>query len=294
MMGDNPLRSIFARGNVPVGTVLSGTYPSGSTSVGLDNTQGTLEELQVGDRVWIDSQFYTLISIDVPNEVVGIDPGLQADETATSIFTAAPIWGETERLQLPGGPYTSIEVRGQWRLRNNDNSNGFYTGHTNGAYWSPDGSWYYGENSFGQWFTDGNFTPGQANYTVGMAYGSGVIRNIFSLEYDPTDNQLFFLPLADELDRDQVVSFVATLNGSGYTTAPTVTITGGGGSGATGTAEINSNGLVVGGTVTNGGSGYTSRPTVTLAGGGGTGGALAALIGLPWIPQMTKIVVAAA
>ena len=140
----------------------------------------------------------------------------------------------------------------------------------------------------------GILRPGQANYTVGMAYGSGVIRNIFSLEYDPTDNQLFFLPLADELDRDQVVSFVATLNGSGYTSAPTVTITGGGGSGATGTAEINSNGLVVGGTVTNGGSGYTSRPTVTLAGGGGTGGALAALIGLPWIPQMTKIVVAAA
>ncbi len=63
-----------------------------------------------------------------------------------------------------------------------------------------------------------------------------------------------------------------TNGGSGYTSAPTVTITGGGGSGATATATI-SGGQVTAVTVTNQGSGYTSLPSVTLnnAGTGGTG-----------------------
>ncbi len=62
------------------------------------------------------------------------------------------------------------------------------------------------------------------------------------------------------------------LGGTGYTSAPTVTITGGGGSGATATATVG--GLlrrVTGITVTNPGSGYTARPTVSITGGGGSG-----------------------
>ena len=45
---------------------------------------------------------------------------------------------------------------------------------------------------------------------------------------------------------------------------PTVTISGGGGSGATATASVSSTGLVTGILITNGGSGYTSAPTVTI------------------------------
>ena len=45
---------------------------------------------------------------------------------------------------------------------------------------------------------------------------------------------------------------------------PTVTISGGGGTGATATATVSDAGLVTGYTVTNGGSGYTSAPTVTI------------------------------
>jgi Chaperone of endosialidase len=55
-----------------------------------------------------------------------------------------------------------------------------------------------------------------------------------------------------------------TYGGSGYTTPPAVTITDGGGSGATATAFIN-DGEVTGITVTHGGSGYTGTPTVTVA-----------------------------
>lgn len=70
--------------------------------------------------------------------------------------------------------------------------------------------------------------------------------------------------------------------GSGYTSAPTVTITGGGGSGATGTATITTSYIegstvpitrVTSVTITSPGSGYTSVPTITLSGGGGTGAA---------------------
>jgi hypothetical protein len=66
----------------------------------------------------------------------------------------------------------------------------------------------------------------------------------------------------------QIVNgFVVGLNildgGEGYATPPQVTITGGGGSGATATAQI-SKGIVTGFTITNAGIGYTSAPTVTI------------------------------
>jgi hypothetical protein len=55
-----------------------------------------------------------------------------------------------------------------------------------------------------------------------------------------------------------------------YVTAPAVTISGGGGTGAEGVAQINSDGRVVGVTVTQTGSGYTSTPSVTIAPVGST------------------------
>ncbi|MBO0369290.1 phage tail protein [Pseudomonas putida] len=66
--------------------------------------------------------------------------------------------------------------------------------------------------------------------------------------------------------------------GTGYTTAPTVAITGGGGTGATATAIV-SGGAVTGFSITNAGSGYTSAPTIALTGGGGTGAAASAVLG---------------
>lgn len=63
-----------------------------------------------------------------------------------------------------------------------------------------------------------------------------------------------------------------TDGGTGYTTAPTVTITGGGGTGASATALINA-GKVVAVTVTAGGTGYTSAPVIGFTGGAGTGAA---------------------
>jgi hypothetical protein len=61
-----------------------------------------------------------------------------------------------------------------------------------------------------------------------------------------------------------VENFTNLYGGSGYMTAPTVTISGGGGSGAQATATI-SGGMVTAINIINPGSGYTGAPTVTIA-----------------------------
>ena len=63
----------------------------------------------------------------------------------------------------------------------------------------------------------------------------------------------------------EVLSINVTNGGSGYTSRPTVTISGGGGSGATASAVISDEGVVTSITVTDGGDGYTSTPTVTIS-----------------------------
>jgi hypothetical protein len=73
-------------------------------------------------------------------------------------------------------------------------------------------------------------------------------------------------------------SFTVTAGGSGYTSAPTVTITdpSGLGSGATAVATV-AGGVVTGVTLTNPGTGYVTAPTVAF-GGPGTGAAATAVI----------------
>ena len=62
-----------------------------------------------------------------------------------------------------------------------------------------------------------------------------------------------------------VVSSVTVVSGgSGYTSAPAVTFSGGGGTGAAATAVV-TDGVVTAINVTNGGSGYTTDPSVTVA-----------------------------
>jgi hypothetical protein len=68
----------------------------------------------------------------------------------------------------------------------------------------------------------------------------------------------------------QVQSIAIYQGGSGYTESPTVTITGGGGTGATAEARV-VNGVVTTINVTNKGSGYTTTPTVTISAAPATG-----------------------
>jgi len=77
---------------------------------------------------------------------------------------------------------------------------------------------------------------------------------------------------------------IITNGGSGYTSAPTITIggvTSGGGTGATAVAKV-LNGKVVLVIISNAGSGYTSAPDVAFSGGAGTGASATATIKDKW------------
>lgn len=75
---------------------------------------------------------------------------------------------------------------------------------------------------------------------------------------------------------NQIAYAILTNGGSGYTEAPTVVFTGGGGTGAAAIAVIDEDsGEVVAVQVTNMGDGYTGVPAITFSGGGGGSGATA-------------------
>lgn len=81
-----------------------------------------------------------------------------------------------------------------------------------------------------------------------------------------------------DLTTGRVVWVNITTPGTGYTSAPTVSFTSGGGSAAAGGAIIGTDGAVKGVIMTNYGTGYTSAPTVGFAGGGGASAAATAYI----------------
>lgn len=75
-----------------------------------------------------------------------------------------------------------------------------------------------------------------------------------------------------------LVNIALTAGGTGYV-APLISITGGGGSGATAYADIDANGVVINVEILHGGSGYTSTPTVTITDSDGSGAtAIAAIL----------------
>ncbi len=74
--------------------------------------------------------------------------------------------------------------------------------------------------------------------------------------------------------------------GTGYTSAPIISFTGGGGAGATATATLSGT-SVAAVTVTNGGSGFTTAPNVNFNGGGGAGANAAATIQLGVVTGLT-------
>lgn len=88
-----------------------------------------------------------------------------------------------------------------------------------------------------------------------------------------------------------VRSITVATAGSGYTSDPSVSITGGGGTGATAIA-VRSGNTVASVTITNAGSGYTSTPTVTISGGAGNGATANAAIG-PQAGSISSIAVTA-
>lgn len=117
-------------------------------------------------------------------------------------------------------------------------------------------------------------TPKKTNFTLAKNFNNPPYPNSYYELGVPSPTQK--LTVASGA---QPLGFVTVTNGgSGYTSAPVVSISGGGGSGATATAKV-TNGAVTEVVITNRGSGYTSAPTISFSGSGGAGAAATAVIG---------------
>lgn len=105
------------------------------------------------------------------------------------------------------------------------------------------------------------FTQGQSVATSGQLIG------FVGKQFIQDDDLCAQLPAATGIAvaaTTVVTSVTISDGGEGYTAAPTVTFSGGGGTGAAGTAVL-TNGKVTSVTMTNNGTGYTTPPTVTFA-----------------------------
>lgn len=97
-----------------------------------------------------------------------------------------------------------------------------------------------------------------------------------NLGYEP---RLLIAPGYTSQTKNGVKTIAVTSGGSGYTSAPTVVFTGGGGSGAAATAVLTGD-AVSSIVITNAGEGYTTAPTISFTGGAGADAAATSTIGI--------------
>ncbi len=111
------------------------------------------------------------------------------------------------------------------------------------------------------------------NIRGGINNGTGAYEGVHA--FLAAENEVGFSPrillapgFTHQRTSNGILSIAVQTQGSGYTTAPAVTISGGGGSGATAVAVLGTGanaGKVMSFTITNPGKGYTTNPTVTIA-----------------------------
>jgi hypothetical protein len=108
--------------------------------------------------------------------------------------------------------------------------------------------------------------------TASKAGLAAAFATVGNLENIATGVALAATPGSTGSTKESVISVTVNTAGSNYSAVPTITFTGGGGSGAVATATL-SNKTINKITVSNGGTGYTSAPTVTITCSGScTGG----------------------
>lgn len=109
------------------------------------------------------------------------------------------------------------------------------------------------------------------NTTNNVVIGQSPVDNPVAILKLQSTKRGFLPPVMTQTQRDSlgVVTSILGVTGDNYTVAPTITLTGGGGTGATATCSVSFGFLAY--TITNGGTGYTSAPTVVFTGGTTTG-----------------------
>ena len=128
--------------------------------------------------------------------------------------------------------------------------------------------------------TEGNDAAATiANIVGSEAGGSGIWALLDAPDELTLTPRLIIVPGYTSQTTTGVGEVSVSNGGSGYSSAPTVSFTGGGGTGAAGTAVLGTGdnaGKIVSVTITDAGTGYTSAPTVGFSGGSGTGAAATA------------------
>ena len=124
------------------------------------------------------------------------------------------------------------------------------------------GQSYQMQHTFAWYWT--NIPPSfTATNTVYMQMVTGVVQTAdYRLAQNPVPVQAFALA---QVASGSVIGATITDGGSGYVTAPTVSIVRGGGTNATATTSISSSGVVTNITITSSGIGYTNTPIIKIA-----------------------------
>lgn len=121
-----------------------------------------------------------------------------------------------------------------------------------------------------------------------FAYELDTRKEIITMKEIKSTDVAFIIPRVDwisgtiyDMNDDQYSTEVQGINlisgGFGYSDPPTITISGGGGTGAA-AAPVLLDGVVIGIELSSRGFGYTSIPTVTISGGGGEGASAEAVV----------------
>jgi len=241
-----------------------------------------------GNQTIINAYFYNIATIQYVVVFLSDGTAYQVQISNGAITTISSTAGT---FYSSGG---SLPGCNQW------GSQYLLIGNNNGqnSYWVWDGAILYSSGSISPiiTITDGgsgySFSPtvtayggegSGATFTATVENGSVVAVNVTNpgSGYQPIDYvQLAFSGggssnsaiIQTTLGTRAIETIVLTAGGTGYTSPPTVNITGGGGTGATATASLTGT-SVSSITLNTAGSGYTTTPVITFTGGGGTGAA---------------------
>jgi hypothetical protein len=112
----------------------------------------------------------------------------------------------------------------------------------------------------GTWSNIGVAFPASNSTFMQYVSGTAATRD-YRLAFPPVPSQAY---ATVQMVNGFVVGATVTSGGSGYTSAPAVTIKGGGGTNATAIAQVSS-GVVTSFTITSAGIGYTNTPAITIA-----------------------------
>jgi hypothetical protein len=124
------------------------------------------------------------------------------------------------------------------------------------------------------------------------AYERNTRSEIITMKQIKTTDVSFVIPrvnweynhtydMYDDSYSTEVIGLNILDGGAGYTALPTITVTGGGGTGALFTAIVDIEaGKIIGTETVSKGIGYTSQPTVNITGGGGTGAVIQAVVNI--------------